>query len=153
MKDIIAVGLIEDQYLFREGMKAILNNWSDIEVIFEAADGFSVLDKLENSGTIPDVMLVDLSLPSTEDKKEFSGQKVTQCLLEKYPSIKILILSAHDDDNFINQLIQSGAHGYLVKDCDPQEVHEAILNVFHKGSYINEMTLKAIQNNMRKGGR
>jgi DNA-binding NarL/FixJ family response regulator len=54
----------------------------------------------------------------------------------------------HDDENFINQLIESGAHGYLVKDCNPNEVFEAITAVYYKGSYINERSLRAIQRNM-----
>ena len=62
----------------------------------------------------------------------------------------MLILSVHDDDNFINQLIECGAHGYLVKDSNPEEVHEAIAAVYYKGSYINERTLKALQRNMGK---
>ena len=68
--------------------------------------------------------------------------------MKHYPEIKIIILSGHNDENFIAQLIESGAHGYLVKDCDPDEVHEAITSVNKKGSYINMQTLRAIQNNI-----
>ena len=149
MEGKIKVGLVEDQFLFREGMKAILTTWPDIDVIFESADGFSVAGKLQQSTTLPDVMLVDLSLPP-DGHKEFSGLQVTEYLTATYPEMKILILSVHDDDNFINQLIECGAHGYLVKDSNPQEVYEAIVTVHHKGSYINERTLKALQRNMGK---
>ncbi len=147
MSDTIHVGLVEDQLLFREGMKAILNNWADTRVVFESADGYSVIDKLGESAIIPDVMLVDLSLPSYQ-QKDFSGLDVTRCLIHAYPQMKILILSVHHDDNFINQLIENGAHGYLVKDSDPREVHEAVVSAHNKGSYINERSLKAIQRNM-----
>lgn len=147
MKDKIKVGLVEDQYLFREGMKAILGTWDDIDVIFESAEGYSISDKLKAGTNIPDVMLVDLSLPP-QGQMEFSGQQVTEYLTQAYPSMKIVILSVHDDENFINQLIECGAHGYLVKDCNPQEVYDAVVSVYNKGSYINERTLKAIQRNM-----
>lgn len=143
----IQIGLVEDQFLFREGMKAILSTWPDIEVVFESADGYSVMEKLRQGITIPQVMLVDLSLPP-QGQKEFSGLQVTLALMEAFPDMKILILSVHEDENFINQLIESGAHGYLVKDSNPQEVYEAIIAVHNKGSYINERTLKAIQHNM-----
>ncbi|MES2655816.1 MAG: response regulator transcription factor [Bacteroidota bacterium] len=152
MQDKIYIGLVEDQFLFREGMKAILSSWPNIEVVFEAADGYSVIDKLEASTIIPHVMLVDLSLPA-QGNKEFSGLHVTNALLEKYPDIKVLILSVHKDENFIVQLIEQGAHGYLVKDSDPQEVYDAITSAHEKGSYINELTLKAIQNNLGKKGK
>jgi DNA-binding NarL/FixJ family response regulator len=152
MTNKITIGLVEDQLLFREGMKIILNHSTTkkYEVIFECSDGYSVIDKLNESTAIPNVMLVDLSLPPAPDKKEFSGLDVTKALLNKYPDIRILILSVHDDENFIADLIEHGAHGYLVKDSDPQEVFMAIESVFAKGSYINERALKAIQGRMGK---
>ncbi|MEO5912316.1 MAG: response regulator transcription factor [Pelobium sp.] len=143
----IKVGLVEDQFLFREGIKAILNSMQGIEVMFEAADGYSVLEKLNSTPTLPNVMLVDLSLPPN-GQKEYSGLNVTHDLIVHYPTIKILILSVHEDENFITQLIECGAHGYLVKDSDPKEVQEAIIAVHHKGSYINQRTLIALQHNM-----
>lgn len=141
------IGLVEDQLLFREGMKAIIAHWQEMEVVFESANGYSVISTLSKSAVVPHVMLVDLSLPPHE-QKEYSGLHVTQALLKTYPDIKILILSVHEDENFINQLIESGAHGYLVKGTDPQEVHDAIVAVHKRGSYINERTLKALQHKM-----
>lgn len=149
MESKIRIGLVEDQFLFRQGMKAILSAWPEFEVVFEAAEGYTVLDTLKTTTTIPQVMLVDLSLPP-QGSKEFSGKEVTTVLRENFSDIKIIILSGHEDENFIAQLIESGAHGYLVKDCDPGEVHDAILSVHNKGSYINARTLKAIQNNIGK---
>jgi DNA-binding NarL/FixJ family response regulator len=149
MQSNIHIGLVEDQFLFREGMKAIIGTWKEMEVVFESADGYSVIDKLSAGSLIPDVMLVDLSLPP-QDKKEFSGLHVTQALTEAYPDMKILVLSVHEDEHFINQLIECGAHGYLVKDSNPQEVYDAIIAVYKKGSYINERTLKAIQKRMNQ---
>ncbi len=75
---------------------------------------------------------------------------VTNVLLTTFPNVRILILSVHEDENFITDLIEHGAHGYLVKDSDPQEVFDAIQSVYSKGSYINERTLKAIQSRMGK---
>lgn len=147
MNSTILIGLVEDQYLFREGMKAIINDWPNTKVIFESGDGFSVIEKLSHLTTVPDVMLVDLSLPPHEGR-EFSGLHTLQALQDVYPDMKVVILSVHDDENYIAQLIESGAHGYLLKDSDPKEVHEAIVSVHTKGSYINGRTLQAIKNNM-----
>lgn len=149
MNNMIHIGLVEDQLLFREGMKSILNTWPNLEVVYESADGYSVPDTLANADVLPDVMLVDLSLPP-QGTREYSGMQVTQYLIGAYPEMRILILSVHDDDSFINQLIECGAHGYLVKDSNPQEVYDAIVSVYEKGSYINEHTLKAIQRNMNR---
>ncbi len=147
MSDKIQVGLVEDHFLFRQGMKAILSAWPEMEVIFESAEGYNVISKLNSLETIPHVILVDLSLPP-DGQKEFGGKEVTVALRQHFPDIKIIILSGHEDENFIAQLIEHGAHGYLVKDSNPNEVREAITSVFHKGSYINMRTLKAIQNNI-----
>lgn len=144
----IRIGLIEDQLLFRKGIKAILSTWPEIDVIFESEDGFSVVEKLKNAAIVPDVLLVDLSLPP-DGSREFTGVDVTDAIREHFPDIRIVILSIHEDENFIAQLIQHGAHGYLVKDSDPQEVYDAILAVREKGSYINKRTLQALQNSYR----
>ncbi len=147
MSTTIHVGLVEDQFLFREGMKAIISDWTDIKVLFESADGYSVVEKIEQLPVVPDVLLVDLTLPP-QGQIEFSGLDLTRAVLDVYPEIKIIILSVHDDENYIAQLIEEGAHGYLLKDSDPKEVHDAIVAVYTKGSYINERTLRAIQHNL-----
>jgi DNA-binding NarL/FixJ family response regulator len=144
---MIQVGIVEDQLLFREGIKAILATQPDMQLIFESPDGYSVLERLTTSAIVPDVLLVDLVL-SHVGQKEFNGMQVTRAVLEAYPEIRILILSVHNDENFIAQLIEHGAHGYLVKDCDPGELYNAIRAVRYHGSYINPRTLKALQNNL-----
>jgi DNA-binding NarL/FixJ family response regulator len=148
MNNIIRVGLIEDHLLFRQGIKLILKGWDNIDVVFESSDGYSVIEKLQAASQVPDVMLVDLFLPPL-DKKEFSGKEVTQALQQHFPQMRVIILSGHQDENLITFLIESGAHGYLVKDCDPQEVYEAIESVYTKGSYINKLTLEALQRRSR----
>lgn len=147
MEEKIKLGIVEDQLLFRNGMKAILEAWEEMEFVFESPDGFSMLDRLENSIQIPDVMLVDLTLPKKENE-EFNGWKVVSVLKEQYPEMKILILSVHDENYLIAKLIEAGANGYLVKDSTSQEVYEAIRAVYYKGSYINERSLHAIQNKL-----
>lgn len=144
-KNIIKIGLVEDQFLFRQGMKAILHTQPSFKVIFESSEGYTVVEKLTTAAEIPDVMLVDLSLPP-KGKEEFSGKEVTVALGKSFPDIKVLILSGHEDENFISDLIDSGAHGYLIKDSDPNEVFDAIISVMTRGSYINPRALKAIQN-------
>ncbi len=147
MEQTIRIGLVEDQQLFREGIKSILSAYPDFEVVFESADGHSVVEKLTQAPELPDVLLVDLSLPAHEGK-EFTGVDVTDAVLAHFPEVRIIVLSVHDDQNFIAELIEHGAHGYLVKDSDPNEVRDAIKAVVDKGLYINERTLRAIQQNM-----
>lgn len=143
----IKVGLVEDQQLFREGIKAIIEMREEFHVSFESADGYSVQEKLEAIDELPDVLLVDYSLPSN-GRQEFSGLEVLVTVQESFPQIKIIMLSVHNDPYLIAQCIEMGASGYLLKDCDPPEVYDAILNVYQRGSYINQATLRAIQGKM-----
>jgi len=147
MKETIKLGIVEDQVLFREGIKSILRAWERIDFVFESPDGFSMLDRLQSSSQIPDVMLVDLTLPK-KDNEEFNGWTVVQVLKEYYPEMKILILSAHEENYLIAKLIEEGANGYLIKESTPQEVYEAIIAVYERGSYINERSLNAIQSKL-----
>ena len=149
MKEHITIGLVEDQVLFRNGIKAILGEWDELEVIFESGDGSSVIERLQKSEGIPDVMLVDLSLPP-DGTKSYSGEQLTLDLAAHFPEMKVLILSAYQDEQFIARLIEIGAHGYLVKDSDPLEVYQAILSIRKNGVYINQLALRAIQRNFGK---
>lgn len=148
MKQRITIGLIEDQVLFRNGIKAILESFEHFQVTFESGDGFSVIDRLKTEQS-PDVMLVDLSLPPN-GSLVYSGEHLTIDLQKHFPEMKVLILSAHNDEQFISRLIEMGAHGYLLKDSDPVEVFRAIQDVCEKGVYINELTLNALRRNMGK---
>lgn len=149
MSDTIHIGIVEDNLLFREGLKAIMQNWPKINVTFEAAEGYTVVDSLSYQTVRPDVMIVDLSLPANKGI-EYSGLHLTKDLLNHFPDIKIIILSVHMDENFIIELIENGAHSFLVKDCNPDELYNAILGVYSYGSYINDRALKALQNNLNK---
>ncbi len=149
MHNKISIGIVEDQVLFKEGIKSILNSWNNFEVMFESSDGFSVIEKLEILPNLPDLLLVDLSLPPL-GKKEYSGLHLTIALAEKFPEIKVLVLSVHNDENYMAELIKNGAHGYLSKDCGPQELYRAIINIYESGSYISSKVLKAIHDSLGK---
>jgi two-component system, NarL family, response regulator NreC len=152
MKDPITIGLVEDQLLFREGMKAILNSWPDINVVFEAGNGHAIIENLQATSPMPEVLLLDLALPPLGDRP-MTGIEITKLVRTAFPEMKVLILSMHHDEKFIARIIENGAHGYLVKDSSPEEVYQAITSVHGTGSYINAATLKAIQQSMSKKSR
>ena len=148
MNDTIRIGVVEDQDLFRQGIRLIVETWEDMEVMFESEDGYSVIDKLNRVSELPHVLLVDLSLPPDGDRT-YSGLDLTRDLRVYFPEINVLILSVNDDPYFISQLIENGASGYLTKDSDPDEVCSAIKLMYEKGSYINSEVLEVIQNKMK----
>ena len=151
MDNIIRIGIVEDQLLFLEGLKAMLEPMEEFDIVFQSMDGFSVLDKLKQSTILPDLLLLDSSLPPN-GQEQFDGKMVVDVVMQHYPDMKILMLSANNDDDLIAELIEAGAHGYLNKNSEPEEVYEAIYSVYRNGSYINQQTLQAIQKRMNEKG-
>ena len=142
----IKIVLVEDQRLFREGMHALLKDVEDFEIMGVMENGKIFLDKLQTYPTLPDVVLLDLNMP------ELNGVEVSNILRKKYPEIKIIILTVYDQERFINKMIEAGASGYLVKNCDLDEVIKAIRTVYKSDFFFNEATIKAMRNGLKNKG-
>ena len=148
MNERISIGLVDDHALFRSGIKSLLEAPPAFHVAFEADNGYSVPERLASQQELPNVMLIDLELPP-DGNRTYSGLDLIVALRQRFPSIGLLMLSAHNDPYIIAQMIEAGAQGYLVKDCDPKELREAITLVHTTGSYINAQSLGAIQQRLR----
>ena len=141
----IKVGLAEDQLLFRKGLIQLLKDYSQIEVTLEAENGKDLLEKLEQLDiNLPQVLLMDISMPEMNGIEAFN---VIRC---KYPSIKVIILSVHQEDRYIVKVIEMGANGYLLKNAEPSEVVGAVNAVVERDYYFNEKIIHAIQKGLRK---
>src|SRR5699024_4611309 len=125
----IKIALVDDHKLFREGVKRILSFESSFEVVAEAGDGKGVNELVEAHS--PDVILMDINMP------EINGIEATKELLTRYSDIKVIILSIHDDENYVTHALQSGAQGYLLKEIDTESLLEAIRVVYDGGSYLH----------------
>jgi two-component system response regulator NreC len=121
MSDKITVVIADDHTILRRGLVSLLSQKQNIEVIGEAENGKSAVEmalRLE-----PDVVLMDISMPV------LNGLEATDRLKREAPGIKVLILSAHDNDEYVNQVVRSGANGYLLKNTSPEELYTAIETV------------------------
>jgi two-component system, NarL family, response regulator DegU len=142
----IRIAVVDDHTLFRKGMASILEQVEDFEVVLDATNGREFLDKLAK--TPVDVVLLDLQMP------ELDGIKTTQILQKDYPDLKIIILSMHDEDQFVLHLMEIGASGYLLKDTDSDEVEKAIRKVVEAEHYFSEFVSRVMLRRMtRKGGK
>jgi DNA-binding NarL/FixJ family response regulator len=121
--------IIDDHQLFREGVKRILDFEEDLEVVAEGADGSEVLSLVEKYK--PDVVIMDINMPN------MNGIEATRQLIETYPQTKVLILSIHDDENYVTHALQTGATGYLLKEMDADALIEAVKVVAEGGSYLH----------------
>jgi DNA-binding NarL/FixJ family response regulator len=113
--------LVDDHPVVRAGIRNLLEQATDIEVIGEASDGTEALQMVTDLS--PDVLLLDMEMPG------LSGNEVAEKLQEKGSTVRILALSAHDDKQYIQELLSKGASGYLVKEEVPETIVEAVRGV------------------------
>lgn len=130
--------LVDDHKLFREGLRRILELEPDLQVVGEAASGKAALAKLHEC--TPDVVLMDINMP------ELNGVEATRAIKERYPDMVVLVLSIHDDREYLLEVLKAGASGYLLKDVEPDRLVEAIRDVAKGGSIVHPgLTTKLIK--------
>ncbi|MFD1020294.1 response regulator [Thalassobacillus hwangdonensis] len=121
--------LIDDHKLFREGVKRILDFESSFEVVAEGDDGDTAIDLIEQHD--PDIVLMDINMPN------MNGVEATAEIIKRYPDLKVIILSIHDDENYVTHALKTGAQGYLLKEMDSDALIDAIKVVSDGGSYLH----------------
>lgn len=124
----ITILIVDDHALLRQGIKKVIDLESDLAVIGEAADGEEAI-KLALQ-LKPDVVLLDVNMP----KK--NGLEVTKELRQLAPDVKIVLLTIHDDENYVIEVVKAGATGYLLKDIEPGMLIKAIRSVYSGESFI-----------------
>lgn len=115
---MIRVLIVDDHHLVRAGLQTLLGDVDGVEVVGEAADGREALDVAVR--TSPDVVLMDLSMPVLD------GDAATAQLLDTLPATKVIALTSFSDRDRVNAALAAGAIGYLLKDCQPDELLAAI---------------------------
>ena len=133
---MIKILIADDQDLIRESLKIVLDLNQDMEVVGVAENGHKVLEQL--SKNLPDVILMDIRMP------ELDGVLCTKAVKEKFPDVKIIILTTFDDDEYVYYALKYGASGYLLKGCSVQELTTAIHTVMSGGSILNQGVLTKV---------
>lgn len=118
----IKILIVDDQRLFRQGLRSLLEQEDDMEVVGEAADGQEAFTLVQE--TNPDVILMDVEMPKLD------GIQASRTILERYPNTHILMLSVHNEDERVISAIRSGAEGYILKDADHKEFVRIIRSTF-----------------------
>jgi two-component system response regulator NreC len=132
----IRVLLAEDHHIVRAGIKLMIDSQPDMTVIGEAANGDEALAM--GLSLAPDIVLMDVTMPGTDTAL------ATQRLKGKNPEIKVLVLTRHDEDGYLNKLISAGADGYMLKQSSLTDVVEAVRTVCSGGSYIDPALVKNV---------
>lgn len=120
--------VVDDQAMIRAGMRSILEDAEGFEVVGECGDARSALDSVEALG--PDVVLLDITMPG------LSGLDAIAPLRKQDPRLRIVILSHHEGETFVERALKAGADGYLSKDSDPEELVLALRSVLRGDPYL-----------------
>jgi RNA polymerase sigma factor (sigma-70 family) len=136
MKKKIRVLIADDHTIVRKGLCALLDGDKEIEVVGDAENGREVLKKVEQ--VEPDIVLMDITMPG------LNGLETTRQLKKRHPSMKILILTMHDNEEYIFETLRAGASGYLVKRTAPDELISAIHAVNRGESFLSPSISKRV---------
>lgn len=138
----VNIVIIDDHQLFREGVKRILDFEPTFEVVAEGDDGDEAARIVEHYH--PDVVIMDINMPNV------NGVEATKQLVDLYPESKVIILSIHDDENYVTHALKTGARGYLLKEMDADTLIEAVKVVAEGGSYLHPKVTHNLVNEFRR---
>ncbi len=126
---MISAFVIDDHSLVREGIKKIINDETDMEVVGESSDGLGVLELVRECN--PDIIILDITLPHK------SGLELLKDIKKEFKHLPVLILSMHPEDRYAIRALRNGASGYLTKESIPIEIVTAIHKIINGGKYIS----------------
>ena len=128
--DIIKLIIADDHIIFRKGLRTILNELDEIKVVGEASNGHELLDQLKQQAA--DVVLMDIRMPMMD------GIEATKKVTERFPQVKVIALTMHEEIGYFNQMVEAGACGFLLKKTNRDELQKAITMVMDGENYFSE---------------
>jgi len=138
-QEYINVLLVEDQPYLRQSLSEMIELFDNIQLQHVANNGQEAVDYVMSS-PLPDMILMDINMP------KLNGVEATRQIIAKYPSIKIVMLTIFEDEQYIYDAIMAGASGYILKDETPEVIEDAILDVLDGGAPMSKMIArKALQ--------
>ena len=139
----IRILLAEDHTIVRQGLFALLKSEPDFEVVGEASDGFEAIEMAKK--LLPDVVLMDIAM------KNLNGIEATRKIKKLFPTMKVLVLTMYDNEEWIFQILKAGASGYLIKDSAMTELTSAIRTIYQGDSFLSpSISRKVIDEYIRK---
>lgn len=136
--------VVDDHLLIAKAISSIIEGFSGFEVLYEAENGKALMDKFKVRVNIPDIVLMDISMPI------INGFETTQWLTDNYPDIVVMALSVQDDDDSLIKMIKAGAKGYLHKNVHPAELEMALKTLVDKGMYFPAWATSKVFMNLSK---
>jgi DNA-binding NarL/FixJ family response regulator len=138
----IKVLLADDHIVVRQGLRALLMAEEDIEIVGEADNGRQAIQLVKK--LMPDVAIIDIAMPV------LNGLEATRQITRAVPSTKVLILSSYSDDEYVQQLTEAGAAGYLVKQTAATDLLKAIREAYRGNAYFSPSISKRLRDHCRE---
>lgn len=138
----IRVLLADDHAVLRSGLRLLLSGQPDMEVVGEAADGEEAIAKTRELK--PDVLLLDITMPGV------SGLEVLERIKKEEPDVKVVVLTMHDDESYVERIMMAGGSGYVLKKAADTELLQAIRAVQQGGIYLHPTMTRALVSQLRR---
>lgn len=142
---MIRVLVVDDHAILRDGIRSILESQDDIVVVGEASDGAEAFEFVSN--LLPDLVLMDISMPKT------NGLEATRLIKERFPEVKVLILTQHDNREYIAPALGAGASGYVLKRSGRREMLNALRQVYEQGTFLTSSITQEVFQEYSQTGR
>lgn len=127
---MLKIGIVDDHQLFRRGLVLLVNTFKNAEVVLEAGNGIQLLEQLKDV-TI-DLLLLDIQMPGMD------GYETCTLVRERYPDIKVLIISQLTTREAVHKIMEFGAHGFYSKNSNPDQLEQAISSINDKNFYFSQ---------------
>ncbi|MBI4787725.1 MAG: response regulator transcription factor [Chloroflexi bacterium] len=134
----IRVLVVDDHAVLREGICMLLGQHADLQVVGEARNGVEALDQV--AALAPDVVLMDITMP------QMDGLEATRQIKAHHPQVRVLVLTQHENKEYVLPLLQAGAAGYVLKKAGGNELVQAIRAVATEGAFLHPSVARAVMN-------
>lgn len=138
----IAIAIVDDHTLFRQGIAYLLTESKEIDVIFDACNGEDLIKKIA-AYPLPEVILMDITMPI------MNGYETTKWVKTNYPQIKVLALSMLEEDKPIIEMLKNGAGGYMLKESKAADLVNAVKTLAKQGYFVNELVSERLMRNIQ----
>ncbi|MBX2905271.1 MAG: response regulator transcription factor [Taibaiella sp.] len=141
---MIKIAIADDHLVVREGIASLLGKMG-FEVIIQAANGVELLQRLKDADVLPDVCLLDISMPLK------NGFETAEEIRDSWPEIRVLVVTVHSESLYFTRMIAAGAKGYVTKDARADVLREAVMSVYHKGAYFSDVEEQRYMRSIARG--
>lgn len=136
--------LADDHQIIRDGIKLMLTNYNEINIVFEASNGNEVINYLQNERNKVDVVLMDINMPYMD------GVEAMKIIDKSFNEVKVLALTMHSDETFISKMLDAGALGYVLKEIGISELVVAIKSVARGDKYLGDEVYLTLKNSLKR---